>query len=492
MKKANLIKTILGSLLALSILNACGSGSSNPGAVGTAGEQTFKARYSFDDNGCIAKQEVTGKTQAEANQKICEAAANDALNNNCAGYFRDLYLIQNCSIRRPVKPAPLKPKPGREAWNAADVRDFDYAMKKVTLRAFVADNATEEAKFVTNRIAACGLTSRGSECLDAKQVFGEVDLFKDGDGYAMSFPSVASKNLYVLQMQNEQIKVILNGKLVGTIDDRKGTPEFPKYSTDYVEFYHLAKRVLDRATEEAKADNRLACEKCADLRDLQMLLKDVLNSRAKLIVGSRHVIYEDAILTLAFNNRLKVEDLGPLIENLSINGAASQFGKALVLNAHPDRTDLKYEVRKWVDQSLNPNRGIGMAAIGKTQLTRDEELFVISNLTGLESLRVEAEKIVRQMKLTDDHIPAIYRNSPYDLTAELMVKIGTVAAVDRLATMLNERIAKQYRIAVARALYQLRYMRGNSATYWAVKKVVDAQKEIETDKDVLKALDGDY
>lgn len=71
-----------------------------------------------------------------------------------------------------------------------------------------------------------------------------------------------------------------------------------------------------------------------------------------------------------------------------------------------------------------------------------------------------------------------------------MVKIKTVTSVGVLARLVREN-ARPYRIAAARGLYKMNSISNGIEVMKAVFNAIKALKLIETDEDILKALDGE-
>lgn len=492
MKTQKTWSSVIGIFLITSVLIACAKSSDSDSSSGPQKPQVFRRSYSFDDNGCVAAQEVTASTQAEADQKICEAAADDAKNNFCAGYRRDLFLIQNCDIRRTTpQPTPETPTEKVEPWTSSEKREFDSNMRNITLRAYVKSEASQSAKVVASRIANCGVSSEGPTCLDAIRVFGNVETLKDKDGYKMKFTFIPSSEVFILRLDGAEFSILLDNVVVATIVELKDPSGLSDYYSDYIDFYHSAKRALDKANREAESDRHLTCPKCADLVDLQLRYEKLLNERPEVIVGKGNSDYEYGLIRLAFDNDLRVESLKPFIEALSTRGVVSEFGKALVLFQHPERVELKRDVIDWVNNSMDLHRGIGMEAIGRTSMTRQDEFFVISWLTGIPGVRLEAEKIVERMQLSDEHIDAILKGAPLDLTVRYMVKIKTLKSVGVLARLLKDNTPRPYRILAARGLVELKSLSNGLEILKAARDAIEGQKLVEKDEAVLKALNGD-
>lgn len=386
----------------------------------------------------------------------------------------------------PAGPRPLTPE---------ETEEINQSFSKVFFKPQVIP-ADPDAAFVFQRMIDCEMDAKGPKCLDRDDLF-KTELAIMGDKSRLDEivltmdlvykkPGTSSPLRYVVKIHPLVMDIYSTaGDLLGRIDilERRGEPRLSESPGNLVALYHSAKKVFDSLNDQLKRCR--LCEKpYSEKVDARKKVINFLNS-----MKEKNAIYEEALLVLAVREGTELGDLAGLADEYAGNLPSFTLGRVLVLYHHPNRSELKTDAVKWIE-GPNPRSVLGLETLGRaTELSLQEELVLIKNV-GLLLDPTAIKEMMKRIKMTDDHLEAVYKSVPFPLSIQMIESVSSIKAIETLAKFFASS-ASEVRYKAARALWLM--VHSGRRDLWQVgEKAIEDQLAVERDERVRHALEKGY
>ncbi|MFZ4405430.1 MAG: HEAT repeat domain-containing protein, partial [Pseudobdellovibrionaceae bacterium] len=460
-----------------------GNNGGDPNKQGDVETQDHKESYRFILNGCDTGKHDFGNSSAEETKKqLCDALQDDVLNGSCAEPLRQDFFNKKCSgyswspkyqTANPANPPTNPPQNNVDYAKEEKVRN---ALKYLLVETHaVANTLSGQEKEAVNQFAedlmSCGLSYVGPKCLDYVTYAGNYGgTLNEVDGKFIFYSELKIKGInspiaFVFAIDQVEPSVKVKLLEVSKILKPRNGQKISDYLKDASNLSPVVKVTLADDFQQS-ALKRL--QKPRDVRELyhvsKMLLEigmatnnyqQVKNKIAVSIKDNKNVItqssdvrYQEEILSLITNEiQLKADVLVEICEGLikSTSKNVQQIAATIILDAQPNRTELKAMVLEALNNTRWDIRKKAISAISKTSKTTAEENLLIAKVDDQdEDVRKEAVKAVAKISLAAGHLQSVKdlsNSSNWWVRAEavkLLGRINSQASVKELIGKMDD------------------------------------------------------
>lgn len=476
MKKHILILGSVGLIFTGCADNSSSSKGGNPADNNTT--QDNKESYRFVLNGCdTGKHDFDSNSVDDTKKQLCEALQDDKLNGSCAEALRKEFFNKKCSgytwnpkYETPNNPSPVNPSPIDYATEEKVRKTLNFSLVD---KYEVASGLSAQEKFAATQFAedmmSCGLSYLGPKCIDYVTYMGnyggslnEVDgknvfyseLKIKGTGTLVAFkfsvdqiqPSVKVNDLEIFKVvkprvgnqsiseylkDSSNLSLLISMKLAG--DFQKGAWQRLQKPRDIRELYHLSKELLEAAMSSnnySQTKNKIA---------------DVFEKNKSVVTQSQDTQYQEEALsfiteTIQIKSSILVDICNDLLNSKSEN--IRQIAATIVLDAQPNRTELKPIVLKALNNQRWDIRKKAISALSKVNLTSAEENQVLSKIDDSDE-DVQKAAIVAGAKInvSDKHLETVKELASSQNWATRLEAVKLLSRIDSVNSI-KELIAK--------------------------------------------------
>jgi HEAT repeat protein len=409
----------------------------------------FKETYRFIFNGCPTGPQVFGSnTSAEdARNKLCAGLQNNKLNHFCAEPMRLAHFNLKCLGQKWISQNPPESPPSSDSSIVEEVLSrakieaallFLLAKESQIKAGLTEDDRSLAIKLITD-MDRCGFSYLGPSCLnndimanssstrliarnESKILFTEFNLEGERSRLAFLFHVVKVKPSILI----ESVELI---KIVSSFDGSS----VDQFLNDPANFLNLATITISKNSQSDAIESLTATKDIRQLfhlsrmllsmnianknyRTTQSLIASMIAQHHQLIAKTDDSQYLEALLHLIIDQLdttksglvglcTQILSSSPIIESLP---SLKQIAAVFVLEAQPDRTDLKPTVLQAVQNSYWSIRKMALMALSKTKITSTEQNILIRSIDDPDAdVQLEATTIVRKFNINQEHLPEV-------------------------------------------------------------------------------------
>lgn len=437
------------SIFALS-LAACsedsGGRKGSSGSNQNVGTSDIKDSYQFVMNGCdTGKHDFASASMEETKKQLCVALQDDQLNNSCAEPLRQDYFTKKCSgytwtpkykdTNPPTQP-PGNPPSDMDAKVGKVRNSLQYVLvESASVDSSLSGPEKKSAEQLAQDLTSCGLSYVGPKCLDYytyASAYGETLVEVDGKYVFYSELKVKGTGVpiaFIFSVEQVEPTVKTKKLLVSKIMKPRNGQSLSEYLKDES---NLSPLVLAQLVEDFQAAAWARVQKPRDIRELYHVSKMLLDvsvangnsyqqTKNKLItvfqdskaviVQSSDLRYQEAVLSLITSEiPVGAQSLVEICEGLlnSKSENVQQLAAIIILEAQPNRSDLKPLVIKALNNQRWDIRKKAISALSKTNKTTAEENLLLSKLDDQdEDVRKEAQQASASISVSEQHLAVV-------------------------------------------------------------------------------------